>query len=532
MSQQNQQNQQIINNQSNQLEESALDVVQNSQQTNMINVVTRTLESLVTSLTMNETDKTIILNSITNGKGIIDDTQSQIQSQIQSGIIINNMSAALSNDSTPIVKLTIYVQAFVTLFSLVQYINTQTDPLYIDYTNTNKAYYTSLKILLDTVINSVVPPQTVPNRGGGLAVNEIIQTGGQLRENERNNLYENLRSTMTSEFVSLTASLNDIAKGLLPENIQAIRIEIENGELLPQAILRVLKTNQINPLDISINNNIIALLQVYFENSWNAITEAEALIGSQLAYEGIIESYYILYIFFGCFYGNFNQQFYTEFIQNLTTPQRKQEINQQRNHGDNMKNIKYFLEKCNFFNDYINENVIDIPTTHIQIKAQYIISIIQMCLPKNIDQLNNKNAYVLVIFMNIYGVLNQNILAEIKQKRRNVNISSSVLADLGYNTSIFDAFGAFSKFIFTKAKTLADNTDNINNQIQNTEIKLFKIMNIIVNTFSMYYLDGRDSAITYINTQAGLLRGGKRTRKNRRKQKKLRNQMKTMRHKK
>jgi hypothetical protein len=386
------------------------------------------------------------------------------------------MSAALLNQSTPTVKLTIYVQAFVTLFNLVQYINTQTDPLYVVYTETNKAYYTSLQILLEAVMNSVVPQQVSPLKGGGLA-----QTGGQLDQTEGNNLIQNLWSNITAEFVSLTAGLNDIAEELKPDRINQARGELTNE----QKLLLTLSGNQTGNSPVLIYNDIIALLQVFFENSWNVITTAEELVGS-IPYEIVKQSYYILYIFFGCFYGNFDTPLQTD-------------------------NPNIFLQNCSFFNDYVDIN--------IQFNAiQYVNNIIQKCLQYNTKDLATRNAVVLCIFLNIYGILNINILKVLEKKPGNISLS-----DRGYYPSSFSITGGVSDFIVTKTRTIAKNStvSILNDDIHNEEINIFRLMPVILNTIVIVYLspiNGPELGITYINTQFNISGGGKRTRKNRRKQ--------------
>jgi hypothetical protein len=108
------------------------------------------------------------------------------------------------------------------------------------------------------------------------------------------------------------------------------------------------------------------------------------------------------------------------------------------------------------------------------------------------------------------------------------------LSDRGYYPSSFSITGGVSDFIVTKTRTIAKNStvSILNDDIHNEEINIFRLMPVILNTIVIVYLspiNGPELGITYINTQFNISGGGKRTRKNRRKQQKLRKQRKTMR---
>jgi hypothetical protein len=473
-------NQSITMAQVNQIEEVALDAAQIGNQIQMITNV----QLLLQTLGITQTDMNVLINSITYAPSIV---QQEIQSQIQTNQIIAAMSSALLNQSTPIVKRTIYVQAFVTLFSLVQYINTQTDPLYIVYTDTNKAYYTSLQLLLKAVIDTIVSPSQGPGRGGGLP-----QTGGRLDENERNNLLQNLWSTITEEFVSLTAGLNDIAQGLIPDRITPAR-----GQTESQKILEVLSYRQTDVLAKSINNDIIALLQVFFENSWNAIKEVvETDTDIKNNMSEITSVYYTVYVFFACFYGDF-------------------------------LGVNNFLNDCIFFNDYVDlaDNIYV-----TEINRELIDFLIQFNTNKL--PLSNKNADVLFIFMCVYGSINYYINIIIKDYISNRKIANINYTNYGYNPSLLDNDEEMVK-LFVKVRTTSSYTYNVLrvDNIQAAEMNIFKFLPKVLKTFSIYiFRNGYSDAFTYINQQQNVqlprTLGGKRTRKKRRKQRKTIKRMK------
>jgi hypothetical protein len=432
------------------------------------------------------------------------------------------------------------------------------------YTESNKKYYTQLQTSLKNVIKTMF--QTTSQGGRGITrENNIIQRGG-VTQQEKDNLVENLLSNITTEFISLSVSLNEMTEKI-------VKVDTSFDDFITQIM---------NNKDEKYTNDILQLLQVFFENSWSYIQQAEASIFSSSSEttqriqvdqrqfkQGIdinkvrqskIETrqeklrqdrdmfinenrkmvggsaetelfnikrlYYMLYLFFACLYGEIPKEQDAKINEIIAIGfSNRAEIN------DYINNV--FLTN-NFFNDYIDKT----PPTGIiynsDIKATNLIIIIKYCLNIRTNYSANINNYVLFIFTFFVNYL-KFYVKKVAEKNKVADLST-----YGYYKGIITNFTDNQKIqeLFTKIndqnkKNNPNNTDIsiINNDKQlDTEItnyeQVFLQIDIIIKALLMYTIDPI-STIKHLK-ETSSLGGGKYTQKKSTKQMKSMKQRKIM----
>jgi hypothetical protein len=195
----------------------------------------------------------------------------------------------------------------------------------------------------------------------------------------------------------------------------------------------------------------------------------------------------------------------------------------------------YLLKNNVFFNNYIsNEPEIGIFYSD-DIRGANLKIIIKYCLKIRYEKTTQINNYVLFIFTFFVNYLKFYVgMAAVNAINTNT-INAISLSNYGYYPGIINDFKNTDAILslFNKINTATASSDTISlittQSLSETEnhVEIFKQIDIIIKILLMYTFNPVRT-ITHLNTTNYLSRGGKRTRKNRKKPKK---QMKSMRKK-
>ena len=435
-----------------------------------------------------------------------------------------------------------------------------------NYTVCNIEYYNNLKGFIVTIIG------TQTSTLGG--ARKMIQTGGGLNETQTQTLIENLYISLTTEFISLSVLLNDITANLVNNNSMDFDTLYNVMIINPSTV--------INQIASSYTKDILQILQNFFENSWYFIQQAEESfnvdmmsggdfkrpvktgINVEKARIGRIDNnkenikdarknkfnssrnfnvnigptelvnikrlYYTLYLFFACLYEDIpNDPYQMSMINTIT----EGIWNDPKAIDEYIYN--YLLKNNVFFNNYIsNEPEIGIFYSD-DIRGANLKIIIKYCLKIRYEKTTQINNYVLFIFTFFVNYLKFYVgMAAVNAINTNT-INAISLSNYGYYPGIINDFKNTDAILslFNKINTATASSDTISlittQSLSETEnhVEIFKQIDIIIKILLMYTFNPVRT-ITHLNTTNYLSRGGKRTRKNRKKPKK---QMKSMRKK-
>jgi hypothetical protein len=409
-----------------------------------------------------------------------------------------------------------------------------------EFSARNIAYYNELKTILTSAVNTVTENRQTAIQGGSKSIvttqdggeTIVTQYGGDTElTGEYKNVYDNLMNSVTDNFVTLVASLNDITMSKLESFVSPMDIV---------ACINALELNNLeqkqvyNLIAVQDNDNttqiLLLLIQSFFENTYNVINETEQIIESWpktiLNYFSNIDSqltelknkvnliknlYASLYIFFECLYiaqGTIEQEPVIPILGKNST-------------ALNNKNSLNTFVKRPFFNEYFSK--ID-NTNYVTFEDPYLANIIlivdkckqihDMNVPQNV--INN---IVLFVFTCIYTLINRFVEKYAKNQTRNENDEEIKNSDYGYYPSLIKPTrddGIDNMFTpFFRIATITYSMSNVNYG----ERSLFSRIDIILEVFLTRILKGHKYTMTHINAFRDLTDpktriGGKRTRKN------------------